>query len=134
MEYVSTPICSRAGIDLRLHGHFVKTWANLYQSLLAPGHMHHLPSLFYLAPIDSILWHAVRAMAFADVKNARNGEGVPFHIKARASYGMALTRVREAAQDEENLATDDALTALLLLDSFEVITFSLQRCRLPSLI
>lgn len=59
-------------------------------------------------------------MAFADIKNARSRDGVPFHIQARRSYGQALTQIRKAAQADQDISSDEVLVALLLIDSFEV--------------
>lgn len=87
---------------------------------ISPGHLVHLPVLYYQSDSECILWHAVRAMAFADVKNDRTAEGVPFHIKARNRYGTALSRIRNAVQEESKLSDDRTLAALLLIDSFEV--------------
>lgn len=87
---------------------------------ISPGHLVHLPVLYYQSNSDCILWNAVRAMAFADIKNDRSTEGVPFHIKARNSYGVALSQIREAVQSEHKLSDDRTLAALLLIDSFEV--------------
>lgn len=84
-----------------------------------PGHFSDLPALYASAPEGSALWHAVRAVAFADMKNCPDGE-VPFYIKARRNYGAALSRIRIAAADEQANANDRFLAALLLVDSFEV--------------
>lgn len=99
---------------------------------ISPGHLVHLPVLYDQSNSDCILWHAVRAMAFADVKNDRNADGVPFHIKARNSYGVALGLIRHAVQEENKLSDDRTLAALLLIDSFEVgLVLSLHCCIPP---
>jgi hypothetical protein len=81
--------------------------------------MHDLPMLYRSAPPDSILWLAVRAMAFADMRGEFAGS-IPFYIKARQHYGAALNRMRMILHDQEDLANDRVLSAILLIDSFEV--------------
>ncbi|KAK9365301.1 hypothetical protein V1509DRAFT_407381 [Lipomyces kononenkoae] len=82
------------------------------------GHMHDLPMLYLSAPPESILWLAVRAMAFADMRHHRS-EDTPFTTKALRHYGAALSLLRTIAVDEQRLADDRVLTALLLVDNFE---------------
>jgi hypothetical protein len=86
---------------------------------VSPGHMQNLHTLYLSAPPESVLWLAVRALAFADMRNSRAGN-VPFSIKARRNYGAALTRMREIANNEQELVDDRVLAALLLIDNFEV--------------
>lgn len=86
----------------------------------SPGYMHELPTLYLSAPPDSILRHAVRALAYADMKGVRCGDS-PFHIKARTAYGAALTRMRGIANDKQELVNDRTLAALLLIDDFELM-------------
>jgi hypothetical protein len=81
--------------------------------------MHDLPMLYLSAPPDSVLWLAVRAMAFADMRGQNAGD-VPFYIKARQHYGAALNRMRMIVHDQQDLADDRILSAILLIDSFEV--------------
>lgn len=71
------------------------------------------------APPDSILWFAVRAVAFADMRNESAGD-VPFYVKARRHYGDALNRMRMIVRDQQDLANDRVLSAILLIDNFEV--------------
>jgi hypothetical protein len=87
-----------------------------------PGsYMDCLPVLYHTAPVNSALWHAVRTMAFARLKNAWNGQqGVPFSIAARRSYGYFLCAIRESIEHTESMMTNETLAALLLMDSFEV--------------
>lgn len=84
-----------------------------------PGHMANLPVLYYSAPADSALAHAVRTVAFADVRHCYE-QGVSFNSLARRSYGAALSRIREITELESELASDQAFAAVLLIDSFEV--------------
>ena len=84
------------------------------------GFMQFLPMLYYDAPRESVLWYTVRAMAFADMGHIRNGEDVPFNVKAQRDYGTALLRMRVAVEDRRELGSDRTLAALLLIDSFEV--------------
>jgi len=86
---------------------------------VSPGHLHDLPMLYLSAPRESVLWYAVRAVAFADMRGARV-ENIPFYIKARQQYGAALLHLREIAHSEQRLANDRVLAAILLIDSFEV--------------
>lgn len=83
--------------------------------------MHDLPMFLSTVEPGSLLSLAVRAVAFADVRNERIG-GVPYHIKARQHYGAALTSLREVISDERYLRNNDdrILTAILLIDNFEV--------------
>ena len=71
------------------------------------------------APPDSVLWLVIRAMAFADMRNAF-AEEASFHIKARQHYGASLASMREIARNEESLPNDQVLAALLFIDCFEV--------------
>jgi hypothetical protein len=82
--------------------------------------MNDLPMLYLSAPPESILWLAVRAVAFADMRNQSAGN-VPFNIKARQYYGAALNRTRMVVHDQQNLANDRILSAILLIDNFEVL-------------
>lgn len=82
--------------------------------------MHELPMLYLSATPDSVLWLAVRALAFAEMKSELAGN-VTFYVKARQHYGAALNRTRMLIHDEEDLGNDDVLSAMLLIDNFEVI-------------
>ena len=84
----------------------------------SPGHMHDLPQLYYSSP-DSILCPAVDALAFAHLKGAQS-DNLSFKIRARRSYGAALSRLRDLAGDDTNIRRNEVLAALLLIDSFEV--------------
>lgn len=86
---------------------------------LSPGHMHTIPALYHDAVLGSVLWHSVRALAFANIYRARDGDGLSFRIKARRSYGEALRQLRHVVQNEERLNDDRSLAALLLIDCFE---------------
>ena len=81
--------------------------------------MHDLPMFYLSAPRESILWLAVRAVAFADMKHASAGES-SFYIMARQHYGATLNRVRAAAHEEQEMANDHVLAAILLIHNFEV--------------
>lgn len=83
--------------------------------------MPELPALYTTAQPGSILWNAGRAMAFADLKDFNGGS---FAVKARQSYGAALTRMRLIANDSKKLTQDGILAALLLIDKFELIYLS----------
>lgn len=87
---------------------------------MSAGYMHDLPRLFQGAPPDSILWLIVRATAFADMRHYRTTDNVSFATLALQHYGAALGRLRTLAADEQDLANDRVLAALLLIDSFEV--------------
>lgn len=86
---------------------------------LSPGHMHTIPALYHDAVLGSVLWHSVRALAFANLHRARDGDGLSFSVKARRSYGEALRQLRQVVQNEERLSDDRSLAALLLIDCFE---------------
>lgn len=90
---------------------------------LTPGYMHDLPALFASTSSGSVLWTAVRAVAFAGLKGYNGGS---FSRRARQSYGAALTRMRSIANDNRRLAEDHTLAALLLIDSFELMYLSRQ--------
>ena len=83
------------------------------------GYMHDLPMLYLSATPGSVLWQAVRAIAFADMKHAGAGEST-FHVMARQHYGLTLSRIRAAAHEEQELVNDHVLAAILLIDNFEV--------------
>ncbi|KAF2673700.1 hypothetical protein BT63DRAFT_431674 [Microthyrium microscopicum] len=86
----------------------------------SPGHMHNLPALYSATQPDSVLWHAVRAVAFAEVRN-QSIDNVPFNVKARQQYGAALNSVRTIVTNENDIANDRVLSAILLLDNFELL-------------
>jgi hypothetical protein len=81
--------------------------------------MDELPMLYQTAQPNSVLWLAVRAVAFADMKNQSAGN-VPFSVKARQYYGAALNRMRTMVSNPEELGSDHVLLAMLLIDNFEV--------------
>lgn len=83
------------------------------------GYMHELPMLFLSVQQDSVIWLAVRAVAFADIRNESSGN-VPFHTKSRQHYGAALNRMRTVLNDQQNLGDDKILFSMLLIDNFEV--------------
>jgi hypothetical protein len=85
------------------------------------GYMHELPILFLSVPQDSVLWLAVRAVAFADIRNESTGN-VSFHTKSRQHYGAALNRMRTVINDQQNLGDDKILFSMLLIDNFEVFS------------
>ena len=85
----------------------------------SPGHMHNLHSLYSTVLPGSVLWLAVRAVAFADMRLPDVGE-IPFHIKARESYGAALVRLRDVVTEQKEFVDNRVLAALLLIDNFEV--------------
>ncbi|RKU46122.1 hypothetical protein DL546_006782 [Coniochaeta pulveracea] len=87
---------------------------------ISPGYMSELPMLYHGAQQYSVLWLAVRAMAFADMRNER-AENVPFQVKARQHYGAALTAMRAAIDGQKDLGDDGMLTAMLLIDHFELM-------------
>lgn len=84
----------------------------------APGYMQDLPSLYSSATSGSVLWHAVRAVAFADLKGYTSE---PFAFQARQNYGGALQRMRRIAEDSNKWEEDRILAALLLIDHFETM-------------
>ena len=88
---------------------------------VSPGHMHHIHALYVHAPPVSILWLAVRALAYADLKY-ETVSGTPFNIKAREYYGAALHQLRVYANEQQRLVNDQVLAAVLLIDNFEVRT------------
>ena len=88
---------------------------------VSPGHMHHIHALYVHAPPVSILWLAVRALAYADLKY-ETVSGTPFNIKAREYYGAALHQLRVYASEQQRLVNDQVLAAVLLIDNFEVGT------------
>lgn len=81
--------------------------------------MHDLPMLYLSAPVESVLWLMIRAMAFADMRDART-ENAPFHVRARRHYGASLAGMRDIANDGQHLVDDHVLAALLFIDCFEV--------------
>jgi hypothetical protein len=84
--------------------------------------MHDLPALSLSEPPDSVLGLAVRAVAFADLRNESAGN-VPFYVKAQRNYGAALNRMRTIVQNQPDLSSDRILSAVLLIDNFEVTPF-----------
>ncbi|KAL9106006.1 MAG: hypothetical protein Q9227_008914 [Pyrenula ochraceoflavens] len=87
---------------------------------VSPGHLNDVPMLYLSAPRESVLWFAVRAVAFADMKHEAIGDS-PFYIRARQCYGAALSRMIAIAHDNQNLDDDRILAAILLIDNFELM-------------
>ncbi|ORY56412.1 uncharacterized protein BCR38DRAFT_469504 [Pseudomassariella vexata] len=91
---------------------------------VSPGHMDQLPRLYLSAAPGSVLWHAIRAVAFADMRYrtiSARGE-TPFHIRAWQQYGEALKAMRALALGvNEGVADDSCLAAILLIDNFELM-------------
>lgn len=85
--------------------------------------------LFLGVQQDSVLWLAVRAVAFADTRNESTGN-VSFHTKSRQHYGAALNRMRTVINDQQSLGDDRILFSMLLIDNFEVF-YSPNVCRTP---
>ena len=107
--------------DTRAVDRFFVNWT-LYprNDGLSLGHMHTLQSLYLSVPPESVLWLAVRAMAFADIRQCSTF-GNEYHIKARRHYGKALTCMRECVDDSREALDDPVLAAVLLIDDFEVL-------------
>ena len=61
-----------------------------------------------------------QAVAFADARNARDAENVSLAVKSQRSYGAALARMRAIIDDQQELADDRILAALLVIDIYEV--------------
>ena len=110
-------------IETRAVERFFVDWT-VYPSEGSPGHMHHLPMLYENALPDSLLRLAVRAVAFADMKHARDQDNVPFDIRAQRSYGAALARMREVTDNKQELTDDRVLAALLAIDYYELLPLS----------
>lgn len=87
---------------------------------LSLGYMHDLPRLFSKSRSGSVIRASVQAIAYADVRNASDEDGISFQTKAQRNYGRALNHVRELLNDGEALVSDDTLVAILLIDCFEV--------------
>lgn len=81
---------------------------------LSPGYMHDFPKLYSEAEPGSVLWFAVRALAFADLKDAG---------AARRAYGSALNRLQRIATNDQEFSSNHVLAALLLIDNFEVTSY-----------
>lgn len=107
----------RRDLESRAVDRFFVNWT--LHSGSSAGHMDFLPALYHGSAADSTLWHAVRALAFADLK-APLSENVPYPVRARRSYGAALRGIRNSIANGEELATDGIFASLLLIDSFEV--------------
>jgi hypothetical protein len=117
---VGLPGPLRRDVETRAVDRFFVNWI-LYPGPggTSHGHLHNLPVLYQDAQPGSVLWHAVRAVAFADMRHFCDGE-VSFSVKARRSYGAALAGIRANVANDQELTTDHLLAALLLVDSFEV--------------
>ncbi|KAK5166041.1 uncharacterized protein LTR77_008302 [Saxophila tyrrhenica] len=112
----------KRSIEARAIERFFLNWTlNPTNDGVAPGYMYDLPELYAGAAPGSVLWHAVRAVAFAELKGFDGGS---FILQARQDYGGALTRMRSIAEDNTKWAEDRILAALLLIDHFETIYLS----------
>lgn len=115
----SIPEPLRRSVEDRAVERFFTNWVLFPGRNGTPGHMANLPVLFYGASADSVLAHAVRTVAFADVKHTYD-RGISFSLRARHAYGAALSGIRGITELESEMASDEAFAALLLIDSFEV--------------
>lgn len=116
---VDLPQPIRRDVETRAVERFFLDWTlSPSNDGLSPGYLYNLPALYASAQPGSVLWHAVRAVAFADFRAYDNGS---FGLKARQSYGAALTRMRILTEDNKKLVHDRILAALLLIDIFELI-------------
>jgi hypothetical protein len=111
----------RKDLDSRAIDRFFLDWI-LYPGNdgVAPGLMHDLPAMYSAASSGSLLWHAVRALAFADIAHGQSQQGRSYSIKARQSYGAALVAMRRTIGEADRFNQDSTLAALLLVDAFEV--------------
>ena len=116
---ITLPEPPKRELETRAVDRFFVDWVLHPTYGLSPGFLQDLPLLYYSSAPASALEHAVRAVAFADTKNAQT-HGRLFAVEARRHYGLALTRLREAAGEGETLTSDGNLSALLLIDTFEV--------------
>lgn len=115
-----TPPSLLDDLESRVLDHFWTNWS-LYSGKngQSSGSFPALPMLYLSSPPQSIFWHAVRALAFADMKDPSDGEG-NFTTRALDHYGAALNNLQHLV-DEGQLPFDDRiLTAMLLIDVFEV--------------
>lgn len=109
-------------IDTRAVERFFINWTlNPDNDGISPGHMSDLPFLYSKSSQNSMLWFAVRAVAFADMYRHSIGN-YSFSNKALQHYGAALNRLRTLTQEKEWLSDDSVLAALLLIDNFEVLS------------
>ncbi len=122
LQVVSQPL--KRDLDSRAVDRFFLDWILFPgEDKTAPGHLQTLPGLYHATKQGSLLWHAVRAVAFADVghhRGQKDAEGQTFSVKARNSYGCALHRMRNIVVDEQELVGDSSFAALMLIDCFEV--------------
>jgi hypothetical protein len=118
-DLIAEPL--RRDLDARAIDRFFLDWI-LYPGNdgIAPGLMHDLPAMYSGASSGSLLWHAVRALAFADIAQGQSQQGRSYSIKARQSYGAALVAMRKTIGEAGRFNQDSTLAALLLVDAFEV--------------
>ena len=88
-----------------------------------PGYLHHTWTLYHADKSHLLLTHAVRALAFGNQRGAPDDEGKPFSQRARACYGAALTHLRLLISSAalEQLACEDVIAAILLIDNWELL-------------
>jgi hypothetical protein len=120
----------RRDLDQRAVDRFFVNWT-LYPrndgfSASGGGYMPDLYSLHERIKPSSVLWLAVRAVAFADMARTNvsvypGGGAESFQTKARRHYGAALAKLRQDISDPEKMRCDCVLAALLLIDNFEVV-------------
>lgn len=73
---------------------------------------------------ESALWLAIRAVAFADMRDDGQGD-TQSSLQAGRYYGAALARMRSLVDDEQEMTHDRTLAAMLLLDNYEVTCVSI---------
>ena len=82
-------------------------------------HAVQLPLLHVKTAPHSLLWLAVRALAYAHCSEDITA-AISHGETALDVYGRALSILRNAAGDPQNLQDNEVLGAILLLDNFEV--------------
>ncbi|QIW94830.1 hypothetical protein AMS68_000348 [Peltaster fructicola] len=84
----------------------------------AAGPLMLIPGLYISSPDQSTFRTTVQALAYAHLQGHKDGDQ-PLHVKATATYGLALARMKDEIANDRNLSDIRLLSALLMLDHFE---------------
>lgn len=86
---------------------------------ISPGYLHFLPWSYHSVSSNDALRPAVECLAYANMQGFKLMMENVGNL-ARVRYGTALERVRSAAAKDTFASDDSSLTAILIIDMFEV--------------
>lgn len=88
-----------------------------------PGYLSSTPEMYHATDASPFFLWTVRALACSNGRGGRNSDGTSLDIQAQTYYGNAIHRLRDliATVPPGDLVQDSIVTAILLLDNWELI-------------